>query len=30
MPLALIEPYKAGKGWMLPFVSSHGSTFADA
>jgi predicted dithiol-disulfide oxidoreductase (DUF899 family) len=29
MPLAQIEAYKAEKGWTLPFVSSHGTTFAD-
>jgi predicted dithiol-disulfide oxidoreductase (DUF899 family) len=29
MPLAQIEAYKAEKGWTLPFVSSHGSSFAD-
>jgi predicted dithiol-disulfide oxidoreductase (DUF899 family) len=29
MPLAQIEPYKAKKGWTMPFVSSHGTTFAD-
>ncbi len=29
MPLAQIEAYKAQKGWTLPFVSSHGTTFAD-
>jgi predicted dithiol-disulfide oxidoreductase (DUF899 family) len=28
MPLAQIEPYKALKGWTLPFVSSHGTSFA--
>jgi len=28
MPLAQIESYKAQRGWMLPFVSSHGTTFA--
>jgi predicted dithiol-disulfide oxidoreductase (DUF899 family) len=28
MPLAQIEAYKAKMGWTLPFVSSHGSTFA--
>jgi predicted dithiol-disulfide oxidoreductase (DUF899 family) len=28
MPLAQIESYKAAKGWTLPFVSSHGTTFA--
>jgi predicted dithiol-disulfide oxidoreductase (DUF899 family) len=29
MPLAQIEAYKARMGWTLPFVSSHGTTFAD-
>jgi predicted dithiol-disulfide oxidoreductase (DUF899 family) len=29
MPLAQIEAYKARKGWTVPFVSSHGSSFAD-
>ncbi len=29
MPLAQIEAYKARMGWTLPFVSSHGSSFAD-
>src|SRR6202021_2246689 len=29
MPLAQIEGYKAKMGWTLPFVSSHGTTFAD-
>jgi predicted dithiol-disulfide oxidoreductase (DUF899 family) len=29
MPLAQIEAYKARKGWTVPFVSSHGTTFAD-
>jgi predicted dithiol-disulfide oxidoreductase (DUF899 family) len=28
MPLAQIEAYKARRGWTLPFVSSHGTTFA--
>jgi len=28
MPLAQIEPYKAKMGWTVPFVSSHGTTFA--
>jgi predicted dithiol-disulfide oxidoreductase (DUF899 family) len=28
MPLAQIEAYKAQKGWTVPFVSSHGTTFA--
>jgi predicted dithiol-disulfide oxidoreductase (DUF899 family) len=29
MPLSQIESYKAQKGWTLPFVSSHGTTFAE-
>jgi len=29
MPLAQIEAYKAEQGWTLPFVSSHGTSFAD-
>lgn len=29
MPLAQIEAYKAEKGWTMPFVSSHGTSFAD-
>jgi predicted dithiol-disulfide oxidoreductase (DUF899 family) len=29
MPLAQIEAYAAEKGWTLPFVSSHGTAFAD-
>jgi predicted dithiol-disulfide oxidoreductase (DUF899 family) len=29
MPLAQIEAYKARMGWRLPFVSSHGTSFAD-
>ncbi len=29
MPLAQIEHYKAEKGWTLPFVSSHGTSFAE-
>ena len=29
MPLGQIEPYKARKGWTMPFVSSHGTTFAE-
>ncbi|MEV6494908.1 DUF899 family protein [Actinoplanes sp. NPDC051633] len=29
MPLEQIEGYKAERGWTLPFVSSHGTTFAD-
>src|ERR1700678_1710804 len=28
MPLAQIEAYKERKGWTVPFVSSHGTTFA--
>ena len=28
MPLAQIEAYKARMGWTVPFVSSHGTTFA--
>jgi predicted dithiol-disulfide oxidoreductase (DUF899 family) len=28
MPLAQIEEYKARMGWTVPFVSSHGSSFA--
>jgi predicted dithiol-disulfide oxidoreductase (DUF899 family) len=28
MPLAQIEGYKAQRGWTLPFVSSHGTSFA--
>jgi predicted dithiol-disulfide oxidoreductase (DUF899 family) len=28
MPLAQIEPYKRQMGWTLPFVSSHGTSFA--
>jgi predicted dithiol-disulfide oxidoreductase (DUF899 family) len=28
MPLAQIEDYKARNGWTLPFVSSHGTSFA--
>src|SRR5580704_6502282 len=28
MPLAQIEPYKKKMGWTLPFLSSHGTTFA--
>jgi predicted dithiol-disulfide oxidoreductase (DUF899 family) len=28
MPLAQIEAYKAERGWTLPFVSSHGTSFA--
>src|SRR3984885_8858038 len=29
MPIAQIEAYKAKKGWTLPFVSSHGTSFAE-
>jgi predicted dithiol-disulfide oxidoreductase (DUF899 family) len=29
MPLAQIEAYKAKMGWTMPFVSSHGTNFAD-
>lgn len=29
MPLAQIEAYKARMGWTLPFVSAHGTSFAD-
>jgi predicted dithiol-disulfide oxidoreductase (DUF899 family) len=29
MPLGQIEEYKARRGWTVPFVSSHGTTFAD-
>jgi predicted dithiol-disulfide oxidoreductase (DUF899 family) len=28
MPLEQIEPYKAEKGWTLPFYSSRGTTFS--
>lgn len=28
MPLAQIEAYKAEKGWTMPFLSSHRTTFA--
>ena len=28
MPLTQIEAYKEQRGWTLPFVSSHGTTFA--
>jgi predicted dithiol-disulfide oxidoreductase (DUF899 family) len=28
MPLSQIEPYKAKMGWTMPFVSSHGTSFA--
>ncbi len=29
MPLAQIRAYAARKGWTVPFVSSHGTTFAE-
>jgi predicted dithiol-disulfide oxidoreductase (DUF899 family) len=29
MPLAQIEAYKQRRGWTVPFVSSHGTTFAE-
>lgn len=29
MPLAQIETQKARKGWTMPFVSSHGTSFSD-
>ena len=29
MPLQQIEAYKAQMGWTVPFVSSHGTSFAD-
>jgi len=29
MPLAQIQAYKEQRGWTLPFVSSHGTTFAE-
>jgi predicted dithiol-disulfide oxidoreductase (DUF899 family) len=29
MPLGQIEAYRARMGWDMPFVSSHGTTFAD-
>ncbi|WP_433079615.1 DUF899 family protein [Dactylosporangium sp. CA-052675] len=29
MPLEQIETYKAERGWTVPFVSSHGTTFAE-
>jgi predicted dithiol-disulfide oxidoreductase (DUF899 family) len=29
MPLSQIEGYKEQKGWTMPFVSSHGTPFAD-
>jgi predicted dithiol-disulfide oxidoreductase (DUF899 family) len=29
MPLAQIDAYKAQKDWTVPFVSSHGTSFAD-
>jgi predicted dithiol-disulfide oxidoreductase (DUF899 family) len=28
MPLAQIEAYKSQRGWTLPFVSSHGTSFS--
>ena len=28
MPIAQIEAYKAEKGWTMPFVSSHGTSFS--
>jgi predicted dithiol-disulfide oxidoreductase (DUF899 family) len=28
MPLAQIEAYRAQKGWTVPFVSSHGTSFS--
>jgi predicted dithiol-disulfide oxidoreductase (DUF899 family) len=28
MPLAQIQAYQAKRGWTVPFVSSHGTTFA--
>ncbi|MFE9694713.1 DUF899 family protein [Micromonospora sp. NPDC005806] len=28
-PLAQIEEYKASKGWSMPFVSSHGTSFSN-
>jgi predicted dithiol-disulfide oxidoreductase (DUF899 family) len=28
MPLAQIEAYRAKKGWTMPFVSSHGTSFS--
>jgi predicted dithiol-disulfide oxidoreductase (DUF899 family) len=29
MPLAQIEGYKAQRGWTMPFLSSHGTAFAE-
>jgi predicted dithiol-disulfide oxidoreductase (DUF899 family) len=29
MPLAQIQAYSAKKGWIVPFVSSHGTNFAE-
>jgi predicted dithiol-disulfide oxidoreductase (DUF899 family) len=29
MPLAQIEDYKGRKGWAMPFVSSHGTSFSE-
>jgi predicted dithiol-disulfide oxidoreductase (DUF899 family) len=29
MPIEQIEAYKAEQGWTLPFVSSHGTSFAE-
>jgi predicted dithiol-disulfide oxidoreductase (DUF899 family) len=29
MPLAQIKAYKSKMGWTMPFVSSHGTSFAD-
>jgi predicted dithiol-disulfide oxidoreductase (DUF899 family) len=29
MPLAQIQAYKQRRGWSVPFVSSHGTTFAE-
>jgi len=29
MPLSQMESYWAGRGWDLPFASSHGTSFAD-
>ena len=29
MPIGQIEAYKAEQGWTLPFVSSHGTSFAE-
>jgi len=28
MPLSQIEPYRAARGWTVPFYSSHGTTFS--